>query len=504
MNTLFPGNVGQQVEDLTNVLTVDEWVDFGSPRNQILGSFFGSEDDRIRHRFFHQLVLSIELYLRLHSTAFDEITRVRFLEGVPPKVAWNLVMAQRWLENVAIDRRQSDGEFGLTLHSKRRQVEALRDFALLLQWPNIGEVECLLDENKNEINVEERSAEALSWFSGVVLPGNSTQWLMMITLIACDPGTGTSLNTLNHVHRNSGFQYRANTYWSHECIVGKVLAAARGVTQVAGWIGPCMSTSELARIEAVQIRQKRPPHPHIALKDVTSINDRSYPLGPPEDAYPVDDYELVLPDTEDVVDSVRVEKLSFKRSRRRSTDTHGDSEGPSMYHCAVTFEFEGQSWDIRLRYDVQYIAAHKCHFGPHVLFYDYAYRAIKVDDLLELEGWGPYAPRTATGNEKPETSFSSADDQFYKPRPSSSGTTNHHGLKPRELEENDPEKVLVIEAFGAPDNAICARAWCAHFGLSAVTADVQKTCMACAIRQAFAARVLVVILVDGGRRWELK
>lgn len=52
----------------------------------------------------------------------------------------------------------------------------------------------------------------------------------------------------------------------------------------------------------------------------------------------------------------------------------------------------------------------------------------------------------------------------------------------------------MIEAFGTPDNEVLARAYCSHWNLSAVVADVGKTCMSCAIREAYAACVRVVIL----------
>ncbi|KAJ8113848.1 hypothetical protein ONZ43_g5053 [Nemania bipapillata] len=63
-------------------------------------------------------------------------------------------------------------------------------------------------------------------------------------------------------------------------------------------------------------------------------------------------------------------------------------------------------------------------------------------------------------------------------------------------EDDDDEKVLVVEAFGVKDNEVLARAWCSHWGLSAVVADIGKTCMACAIREAYAATLTVVILIE--------
>lgn len=97
-----------------------------------------------------------------------------------------------------------------------------------------------------------------------------------------------------------------------------------------------------------------------------------------------------------------------------------------------------------------------------------------------------------------------------------------------------PEEVLVIEAFGVSDNEVFARAWCAQWGRSAIVARVYDhnshgspkhgspkskghsprgsgsalsrtegtTCVACAVREAVAAGVSVVILTKGGKREE--
>lgn len=63
-------------------------------------------------------------------------------------------------------------------------------------------------------------------------------------------------------------------------------------------------------------------------------------------------------------------------------------------------------------------------------------------------------------------------------------------------------KVLAIEALGVSDNEVFARAWCAHHGHSAIVANIKETCMACAIREAYAACVSVVIFTEGGKDTE--
>ncbi len=60
-----------------------------------------------------------------------------------------------------------------------------------------------------------------------------------------------------------------------------------------------------------------------------------------------------------------------------------------------------------------------------------------------------------------------------------------------------PESILVVEAYGVEDNEVLARAWASHVGFSAVVANGRETCMACAVRMAYAASVNMVVLGEG-------
>jgi len=311
----------------------------------------------------------VELYLRIHSKKHAEKAKRKLLLQLPPKIAWDLAVAQRWLENMSIQKSRTSHDqstFTFDLKSKTRQKEALKTFAATLKWPNMDEIEYVLEEqDRKEKPLEDRSADAMSWFSGIILPGKTLPWLIMNSLIDCDRDTGESLRYLSHIHHAAGFQYRANTYWSSQCIVGKVLGAARGVKQVAGWIGPCIYTPDLKRTECVRIKQLEGLDPQLCPDDVEHMDVRTNPLGPPDSSYPVDDYELPMPDTEEVTDLIRVEKLSFVPAKEQPTSTRQVAGAPLVFDAAIYFACGGESWPMRLRYDVDFINAFPCHQGPH-------------------------------------------------------------------------------------------------------------------------------------------
>jgi hypothetical protein len=358
----------QQIADLITVLTHPTWIDFSLPKNQVVAKFFDSPDQHKKQEFFHQLLLSVELYLRIHSSSHADKAKRKLILQLPPTIAWDLAVAQRWLENMEITKSrtsQDQSTFSFELKSKKRQKEALKEFADMLKWPNMDEIEYVLEESdRNEKPLEDRSADAMSWFSAIILPGKTLPWLIMNSLIDCDRDTGESLKYLTHMHPAAGFQYRANTYWSSQCVVGKVLGAARGVKQVGGWIGPCIYTPDLKRTECVRIRQFESTDPRLTPKDVETINVRTNPLGPVDDSYPIGDYEVPMPDLDEVTDLIRMEKLSFMPVKDQVPSRQG-SGGPLMFDAAISFACGGESWPMRLKYDVDFINAFPCHQGPH-------------------------------------------------------------------------------------------------------------------------------------------
>lgn len=307
----------------------------------------------------------------------------------------------------------------------------------------------------------------------------------MNALIDIDPDEATDdLALLIHLNPNCGFQYRSSyTYWTSTSVVGKVLAPT--CHEVAGWVGPARPTPGLKRSQIARIRSRR-PRQRLTAEDVQSMSERSDPLGPPADLFPTMDYDLVSPEVDDIVDEVRIELLTMKPCLDRAADP-----GPKWFDAAIQFAINGVSWPLRLTYDVSFISAWPCTQGPHPLFYDYTFLAVRADEVISIRDWaGLYGARSRVDlniRRARSDSSSDEDDQSDIGSPAGEGSSKRttkpqNGIRhvngnkdDSDSEKEDEEQVLVIEAFGVPDNEVLARAWCAHWGLSAIVADLGKT-----------------------------
>lgn len=577
----------RQITDLVLVLSKPDWIDFTKPRNMVPTRYMYDpvnvkQEDFFK--FFHQLLFSLELELRISWKEHTDEAKDALLKQLPPKVMWSLAVARRWREYVRIDEFGKHPGDALFRYKRRgKQVRMLKRFAQIMKWPNLAQTLERLRERDEDNALDTISSHALAFFSGLVLPGPTFPFLIMNSLIDIDPDNATDdLALLSPMHPNCGFQYRGSTtYWTSTSIVGKVLAPK--CREVAGWIGPAAPTSDLARnqIARIRTRKAKTSHQRLSPEDVVTMAERSDPLGPPTEVFPVNEYGLPIRDTDDVDDTVRIERLillplpepagGFSRtttpgpgsinslartgtpgangvnrpntaspspgpkqgSLRRTADgppstphapmiqappgasqgtyfpptdsspIQAKSSGPKTYDASILFAIDTESWPLRLAHEVNFICAFPCQDGPHPLFFDYTHVVVRADEVVGVKDWGGiYGGRGGIGGSAPAISYGPG-------RPASSDTwgtvsgrlaERTHGGKKIPENTDDPEKVLVVEAFGVPDNEVLARAWCAHWGLSAIVADVKSTCMACAVREAYAATLTVVILVDGSTR----
>ncbi|ROT40279.1 hypothetical protein SODALDRAFT_272600 [Sodiomyces alkalinus F11] len=488
----------RQITDLILVLSrPGYWVDFSDLRNQVATRFLfdrGREAAERYLRFCHQLLLSLELEIRIQARAHGEAAKEKLLNQLPPTIRWDLALAKRWRQNIRVERwGRMPEDVRLRYKLRKRQMRMLKRFAQVMKWPNLEQLVDAMNEHDAEDTLDLVSSDAFAFFSGLILPGTTFPFLIMNTLIDLDPDEATdALALMTHLNPNSGFQHRSYTYWSASCIVGKVLAPT--CHALAGWIGPARPSPDLGRSQIVRVRCRRATKQLLTPEDVTSMSERSDPLGPPSENFPVQEYKLVEPKHADslLADGVRIEVLSFKPSAGsggQERNVGGDAirvNEPQWYEASVQFAIDGVSWPLRLAYDVSFISAWPCKGGPHPLFFDYVFETIRADNIVAVRNWGGlyYGGSRRASVQAPESATGRGGGSA-----SGTGVSGHDA-------ENEPEKVLVVEAFGVPDHDVLARAWCSHWGLSAVVADVSKTCMGCAIREAYAATLTVVILID--------
>ena len=97
----------KQITDLIYALSrPDHWIDFANPKNHIVTRFIfdtGQDNEDQYVKFFHQLLLSMELDLRIHSGQHSESAKEALLEHLPPTIRWDLALSRRWRDNVRVE-----------------------------------------------------------------------------------------------------------------------------------------------------------------------------------------------------------------------------------------------------------------------------------------------------------------------------------------------------------------------------------------------------------------
>ena len=73
-----------------------------------------------------------------------------------------------------------------------------------------------------------------SYISGLMLPGESISHFLMATLLENDSEAMKRLGSMASLC--GGFKYSGKSFWSTQCIVGRVLAAGKGSVECMGWI----------------------------------------------------------------------------------------------------------------------------------------------------------------------------------------------------------------------------------------------------------------------------
>lgn len=333
-----------------------------------------------------------------------------------------------------------------------------------------------------------------SWLSGFVLPGASINHILMAATLENDPEAMGCLGPVINLH--GGFSYKGRSWWSKECIVGRVLAGLENSLSSMGWLSnPVVpynaSTSESLENRWYEVLVKEPPprskRPRV--RQGNTLAEQSTPLGVGEMtmgafSLPADEQDT-WPSSE-----IRFKGLGFtpkseeQPGRRQiivSKETYASFDfGQSASEPTTTISFP-------LTYNTRFIASHECrpplglassrlhplsslvqnkddtslrhsHLPGHPLHKIYKYRYVPIASLPETG-----APkRPPAGKDEVESSR---------------------------------HEVIIIDARGSHERETFARAWCASVGCHAIIGRVGRTCIACCIREAHALDVDVIIRV---------
>ena len=332
-----------------------------------------------------------------------------------------------------------------------------------------------------------------TWLSGFVLPGDMISHVLLGTVLENTPDAMAKLGPLANLH--GGFAYKSRSWWSKECVVGRVLAPLPGTKHCLAWMGCTilpLNTNSGDRLDDtwLEVDTLEPPAlqgtARIKAGQRLSIDSSPFGMGgltsgtfslpkdpPLEQAarVEVDFDDLTFTDLPSALQS-NEHRASAKRATMSfslETDSRLSSE-PKIVH-------------LPLKYNVRFISSHECRtpagyisyqseqgkpgqpgqslrhhrrLPGHPLHRSFSYRTVSLDGLP-----GPHAPGTSFAQ--------------------SIGLSH--------------EEVAVVDARGGCEKETFARAWCAAVGYHAIVGRTGRTCVACCVREARALCVKVVIRV---------
>ncbi|KAI5851284.1 hypothetical protein DFP73DRAFT_536693 [Morchella snyderi] len=318
-----------------------------------------------------------------------------------------------------------------------------------------------------------------TFFSGLILPGEGLPHFLISTLLENDASAVESLGDNSILY--AGFQYEGSTWWSSNCIVGRVLAGHGGSKEVGGWIGPCMDI-------------KIPTENGLVYKSITNgwlnicsllpedegearvlkprrVKEESNPLGTKyRESKSILSSDLSMP-FDDVIpgEKVLLERLVLVEPSRED-DLDVDVDIAIKYDTELHFQLgETEELAVRLKHEVFFITSFPCLDPPS------SFKGMKK------EGSEEHATKRAHPLHK-EFEYSMVSIESL--------------VREGDDPTRDRSHILVIEAGGeGKDRGVLARAWCSERGVNAIIGGRGRTCLSCCIREAKALGVDVVIRV---------
>ncbi|KIX10412.1 uncharacterized protein Z518_01494 [Rhinocladiella mackenziei CBS 650.93] len=378
-----------------------------------------------------------------------------------------------------------------------------------------------------------------SWMSGLIMPGFSICDILMSTLLEndTDPNTLKQLGTTAKPLRSAGFVLNGSSWWSKSSVFARVMAPMHGSKESMGWVylpnfvplyestGKPLST-RWVKIKTFPVPSGR-ERPRIFDGDRLAIE--STPLGMGKGGIMGSEFSMV---TDHILDlqpgpDVWVKDIKVNLSFTDVTESNPDRPLSAWAQFELTTTessaSEPTTKQTQVRYGldraVYFVSAYPCrlphghatfkpgstdaeyeqqhprhkpaeHIPAHPLHKTYKFVTKTLSDLLN----DPHDVEPSTGTTRGEVwvvdarqavthTPSQSDASSVLSNTTSTGTVTSTGTSTEECNSQLWEKDILV------------RAWCAQNGRNAIIARVGRTCLSCAIREAKALEIGVVVRV---------
>lgn len=337
-----------------------------------------------------------------------------------------------------------------------------------------------------------------TWLSGLIIPGYLACDLLMCALLETDTAQKTVEKLGNMAFPRTGFVLGGRSWWSKLCVVGMVLSGAEGARECMGWIGlpdgltPIdHETSQILDDGWKLVIAKESPKLRSGerILDGDELAKESSPLGVGKGHVRASEFGML---TDQSFDGMEKTIISELRLVLKGEGAHNDQGCEAMVSAQIVRDDAGEAYGrtvlLPLRYNVRFVSGHPCrpphghatqqggtgrsgpreeqrlkhkhleHLPAHPLHKSFKHSERTISEILDL---GP-------------------DDELMLPDPT----------------DKEGSPVWVVDTRGCRERETLARAWCASVGRHAIISRVAKSCLSCAVREARALEIGVVLRVD--------
>jgi len=365
-----------------------------------------------------------------------------------------------------------------------------------------------------------------SWFTALILPGEAASHFLISTLLEHSPAALAALGDTANLY--GGFYYADRSYWSKSCIVGRVLAACTGASEVMGWISapyPSRHAHEWITIDSSPLPPRSLSANTVAERSALFPRSRVFDLSADDFVCPADGPGVLGNDVVfrglDFTASGSYELNPLPKSTVSAPAASPTLDATPASTATCTFSSASNTrlppLALALRHEVHFVAARACFprnnggglhsrtasgsakGGAVSLHHSNQARdlswSLRNGDVGKKDKDLPARPCHALWKEydwvvEPVAAVLSEGEriaacvQQYPPGVDGA----RHGTV-------DGMVVLILDCRGARDLEVLGRAWCASLGVNAVVGREGRTCLGCCVREARGLAVAVVLRV---------